>query len=128
MRRAAENEGHVCRCSTHRAQRRVSLGRELVAAGREQGHEWSLVLGVSQHAHGSAPVDDPEWIHEFAAEPSGPAGIIALRRTLLGIRSIVDADIVVSLIPQTDMVLALTSDGWHSFVVCRGPPLARAAP
>ncbi|MGO2188053.1 MAG: glycosyltransferase family 4 protein [Microbacterium gubbeenense] len=95
-------------------------GRELVAAGREQGHEWSLVLGVSQHAHGSAPVDDPEWIHEFAAEPSGPAGIIALRRTLLGIRSIVDADIVVSLIPQTDMVLALTRKRWVAFV--RGLP------
>lgn len=94
--------------------------RELVNEARSQGLDWSLVLGVSAKAKGQRPSDDPSWIQEFVAEPSGIGGIAALKQRLLSVESVASSDVVISLIPQTDMALSLTSLNWIAYV--RGLP------
>ena len=94
--------------------------RELVAAGRLLGYEWSLLLGVSADAGGSAPEADQPWVREFVSEPAGVRGVRNLRDALLGHHVIRDADVVVSLIPQSDMAMAMSDQRWVSFL--RGLP------
>lgn len=94
--------------------------RELVAEARAQGLDWSLVLGVSSKARGEAPVDDDPWISETEMEPSGVGGIRTLQRTLSSLEQVRDSDMIVSLIPQSDMALALGSRRWVAYL--RGLP------
>lgn len=94
--------------------------RELVAEGRAQGQDWSLYLGVSSKASGQQPSDDPSWVVEGPMEPGGLRGVTALSRTLRAVPMVAEADIVVSLIPQTDMALALGKKPWVSYA--RGLP------
>ncbi|MFT4050805.1 MAG: glycosyltransferase [Microbacterium sp.] len=94
--------------------------RELVAAGRAQGEDWCLILGVSRHAGGTRPPDDPEWIEESLAKPAGLRGVAELSRRLADHPWVHRSDLVVSLIPQTDMALARLSVPWVAFV--RGLP------
>ena len=94
--------------------------RELVAEGRAQGHDWSLYLGVSSQASGQKPPDDPSWIVESPMEPGGVQGVVALSRALRAVPVVAECDIVVSLIPQTDMALALGRKSWVSYA--RGLP------
>jgi glycosyltransferase involved in cell wall biosynthesis len=95
-------------------------GRELVTEGRRLGEDWRLVLGVSRKAGGRQPNKDPDWVSEFPCEPHGAHGILSLRKTLLGHPLVQDADVLVSLIPQTDMALALSARTWVAYV--RGLP------
>ncbi|WP_416383274.1 glycosyltransferase family 4 protein [Microbacterium sp. JZ37] len=94
--------------------------RELVAAGRSQGHDWRLLLGVSESASGERPVDDPQWIDEFSLNPGGVEGIVRLRSVLRSHSLVATADLVVSLIPQSDMALATMRVPWIAYV--RGLP------
>lgn len=94
--------------------------REIVAEARSRGLEWSLVLGVSDGARGEKPAHDPYWIDEHSAEPAGIRGVQTLSRRLQTHPLVVDADLVVSLLPQTDMALSLTSRKWVAYL--RGLP------
>lgn len=94
--------------------------RELVTEARRQGHNWSLVLGVSERARGAAPENDPEWISEVGMEPSGPRGVSVLRQMLSAHALVKDSAVLVSLIPQTDMALAGMKHDWVAYL--RGLP------
>lgn len=94
-------------------------GRELVEAGRSAGYDWKLVLGVSSQAEGTAEAEQ-NWVSEIVVEPTGLGGIFALRTTLSQHPFVADSDLLVSLIPQTDMALALSGRQWIAFL--RGLP------
>ncbi|MBX0301962.1 glycosyltransferase family 4 protein [Cryobacterium sp. 1639] len=94
--------------------------RELVAEARAQGLDWSLVLGVSARASGKAPADDPSWIQETTVEPSGLGGVARLAAELQASPVVANSDVVVSLLPQTDMALARTNLDWVAYL--RGLP------
>lgn len=94
--------------------------RELVTQGRERGEEWSLLFGVSAKAAGERPVDDPSWIDEFVSEPSGLGGVRDLRARLALHPLVAESDVIVSLIPQTDMAVAGLRKPWVAFL--RGQP------
>lgn len=94
--------------------------REIVTGARNAGLEWSLILGVSAKARGSALPDDPDWIDEQVAEPAGLSGIRRAAARLETHRLVRSADLVVSLLPQSDMALATTPLTWAAFV--RGLP------
>jgi glycosyltransferase involved in cell wall biosynthesis len=98
--------------------------RELVTEARAQGLEWSLVLGVSSKARGAAPVEDEPWISETTMEPTGVGGIRTLSRTLSSLEQVRGSDMIVSLIPQTDMALALGTHRWVAYL--RGLPWPEA--
>lgn len=95
-------------------------GRELVAAGRDRSLDWRLLLGVSGGAPGNRPSGDPDWIVEEQAEPSGIGGVRAQSRRVRDFVEDHGLDVVVSLIPQTDMALALGRKPWVAFT--RGLP------
>jgi len=94
--------------------------RELVTEARAQGLEWSLVLGVSARASGQAPSDDPPWIQETTVEPSGMNGVARLAAELQASSVVANSDVVVSLLPQTDMALGRTNLDWVAYL--RGLP------
>lgn len=94
--------------------------RELVTAGREAGLEWSLLLGVSHSARGGRPDGDPSWIVEETREPDGIAGVRSLRAHLRSHYLVRESDLVISLIPQTDLALAGLRMPWIAFT--RGLP------
>lgn len=92
--------------------------RELVSEGRRQGRDWHLFLGVSGRAAGVRPAGDPSWITEVELEPAGIGGVRRLARRLQA--NMAESDVVVSLIPQTDMALSLTDLPWVAYT--RGLP------
>jgi glycosyltransferase involved in cell wall biosynthesis len=94
--------------------------RELVTEARAQGLDWSLVLGVSARASGQAPADDPAWIQETTVEPSGLGGVARLASELRASLVVANSDVVVSLLPQTDMALGRTDLDWVAYL--RGLP------
>ncbi|PPF82216.1 hypothetical protein C5B96_09690 [Subtercola sp. Z020] len=96
--------------------------REIVAEGRRQGHDWSLLLGVAASASGSAPASDADepWISEIEVNPAGLKGPLELRALFATHPLVADSDLVVSLIPQSDMAMAQTSKPWVAYI--RGLP------
>lgn len=92
---------------------------ELVETARGQGHQWTAVLGVAPTAQGDH-ADGRSGVHEFDSTPGGLGGVRALRRRLLSLEYINDADLVVTLTPQADMALALTELQWVAYL--RGLP------
>ncbi|QLD12265.1 glycosyltransferase [Microbacterium oleivorans] len=91
---------------------------ELVRAGRAAGNDWHAVLGVSSKA-GSEPRDEA-GIFEFTAEPGGVGGVVGLSRRLMSLPQVRDAELVVSLVPQTDMALSISTKAWVAYL--RGLP------
>jgi glycosyltransferase involved in cell wall biosynthesis len=91
---------------------------ELVRAARAAGLDWSAVLGVSSRAGGTPIAED--GIHEFTREPSGLTGVRRLSRDLADLPTVRDADLRVSMVPQTDMALSLHRQPWVSYL--RGLP------
>lgn len=91
---------------------------ELVSAGRKQGFQWSALLGVSHGAPGS--VANRPGVEEFVAEPGGLTGVQSLANELRSRDAVSEADLVVSLIPQTDMALALARVSFVAYL--RGRP------
>lgn len=92
---------------------------ELVQAGRRIGADWHLLVGVSTSALGK-PRPDTDWYEEYSCEPSGLLGVLRLRRDLRAHALYRDADIIVSLLPQTDMAMALARKPWAAYL--RGLP------
>lgn len=91
---------------------------ELVTAARARGLEWTAVIGTSANAAGS-PALLP-GVREFEMEPSGVFGVRSLSRRLRKTPELVGADLVVSMVPQSDMALALTRRPWVAYL--RGLP------
>lgn len=91
---------------------------ELVTAARTAGLDWSAVIGVSRNAGGSATVRD--GIREVEMEPSGLAGVVGLGRRLRELPEFAHADLVVSMVPQSDMAMALSARPWVAYL--RGLP------
>lgn len=94
--------------------------RELVEAGRDLALDWELILGVSARAAGSPPPNDPTWVSELNAEPRGLRGVRSLARSLEQNVRVQQSDVLVSLVPQTDMALARQAKPWVAYV--RGLP------
>jgi glycosyltransferase involved in cell wall biosynthesis len=91
---------------------------ELVTAARAAGLDWTAIIGVSRKASGSATTAD--GIREFEMEPSGVAGVTRLLRRLQECAEFRDADLVVSMVPQSDMALSLSRRTWVAYL--RGLP------
>lgn len=91
---------------------------ELVRAGRAVGHDWRALIGVSAGA-GGAPTDD-DGVTELSIEPGGVGGVRRLARILAENDRVATADVVIGLIPQTDMALAMTGLPWIAYL--RGLP------
>jgi glycosyltransferase involved in cell wall biosynthesis len=91
---------------------------ELVRAGRRAGADWSAVLGVSATAGGSPITED--GIRELSREPSGLAGVRRLSNDLGELPEVREADLLVSMVPQTDMALSLRPAPWVAYL--RGLP------
>ncbi|MGW6132162.1 glycosyltransferase family 4 protein [Cellulomonas sp. NPDC055163] len=94
--------------------------RELVAEARRRGLRWSLLLGVAGSAAGSRPDDDPPWVVEDTDVAGGLRGLRSLRGRIEGFAGQTGADVVVSLLPQTDMALSTTRLPWVAYL--RGLP------
>lgn len=91
---------------------------ELVRAARRAGLDWSAVLGVSTKAGGAPILED--GIREFSREPSGLTGVRRLSRDVARLPEVEDADLLISMVPQTDMALSLGSKPWVAYL--RGLP------
>lgn len=91
---------------------------ELVTAARARGLDWTAVIGVSRRAAGVPTT--LTGVREFEIEPSGVLGIRNLSRRLRTHPEFVDADLLVSMVPQSDMALALTRRPWVAYL--RGLP------
>lgn len=91
---------------------------ELVQAARAAGLDWSAVIGTSSRAGGSASSAD--GIRELELEAAGLGGIVRLSRLLGELPEVQAADLLVSMIPQTDMALSLTRRRWVAYL--RGLP------
>lgn len=91
---------------------------ELVAAARDAGHEWSALLGVSVKANGQ-PREAPGVV-EFEADPAGVTGVVRLSRRLAAMELVRQADLVITLVPQSDMALSLLRKPWVAYL--RGLP------
>lgn len=91
---------------------------ELVTRARSEGREWTAFVGVSAAAGGSPAIAD--GVHEVTVEPRGMSGIARLCRTLQSLPQVRDADLVISMTPQTDMALSLTCRPWVAYL--RGLP------
>lgn len=91
---------------------------ELVTAARARGLDWTAVVGVSRTAGGTAST--APGVREFEIEPSGILGVRDLSRHLRTLPEFSDADLVVTMVPQSDMALALTRRAWVAYL--RGLP------
>lgn len=91
---------------------------EAVGAARRLGLPWTAVVGVSREAAGT-PTDD-DGVSEYSVEPRGLGGVRELAHHLRSLPAIREADLIISMIPQTDMALSLTSLPWIAYL--RGLP------
>lgn len=99
---------------------------ETVAAARATGRDWTAVIGLRPEASLERDRSEgvlPEGIVEFETDVRSYSTIVDLRRRFSRIDELRSADVLISLIPQSDMALA-TAGGfgkpWVSFV--RGLP------
>lgn len=93
---------------------------ELVVAARSAGLAWSAEVGVATSAPGTPAVEAVSGIREFACEPSGLGGVVALSRRYRQSDLVRGADLIISMNPQSDMALALTDIPWAAYL--RGLP------
>jgi glycosyltransferase involved in cell wall biosynthesis len=93
---------------------------DLVAAARSAGHDWHAVLGVRPEAAGT-PSDDPNVIERPIAE-HGTGVLDAVDRLVRDSGLLTTADAVVSMIPQSDMVLARHPEFFRRIAWVRGLP------
>jgi len=91
---------------------------EAVGAARRRGLPWTAVIGVSREAAGTPTEGD--GVIEYSVEPGGLGGVLDLARHLRSLAVVREADVIVSMIPQTDMALSLTSLPWIAYL--RGLP------
>lgn len=91
---------------------------ELVHAARQRGLDWTAAIGVSRAAAGEP--SDVDGIYEFEWEPRGIFGVLKLRQVLRSLETLSAADLVISMLPQTDMALSLQSKPWVAYL--RGLP------
>jgi hypothetical protein len=91
---------------------------ELVRAARAAGMDWSAVIGTSRQAGGTTA--NADGVRELEMEAAGLGGIMRLSRLLGDLPEVQSADLLVSMIPQTDMALSLTRRRWVAYL--RGLP------
>lgn len=77
---------------------------DLVRAARELGHEWSAIIGVRPSAAG-APLRT-SGVHELEFVERGRAGIAEVRRIVESAAEACEADVIVSLISQSDVAVS----------------------
>ncbi|GAB3288141.1 glycosyltransferase [Pseudoclavibacter terrae] len=97
--------------------------RDLVSEARSRGLEWTGLIGLRSSAP-DANEPTPEGIREWTFDARGQKGVTALREYLSAAPEVVEADVVITLIPQSDVAFARASRSpnqmWVSFV--RGAP------
>lgn len=93
--------------------------QELVSEGRRQGLDWHLYLGVSERAQGQA-AGAAEGILEARHEPSGMDGVRELRSSLRASGLLEGTEVIVSLLPQSDIAVAGLRLPWVAYI--RGLP------
>lgn len=91
---------------------------ELVQAARAAGLDWTAVIGTSRRAAGEPA--DLSGVYEFEAEPAGTRGVLRLSRYLRALPQVRDADLRISMVPQSDMALSLLGRPWVAYL--RGLP------
>lgn len=91
---------------------------EAVAVARSRGMDWTAVVGVSKEAAGTP--SEADGIYEIETEPGGLGGVRSLAKRLQDLAPVQNADVVISMIPQSDMALSLTSLTWIAYL--RGLP------
>lgn len=91
---------------------------EAVDAARRRGLSWTAVIGVSRKASGTPT--EVDGVTEYAVEPRGIGGVRHLADHLRSLPVVRQADVIISMIPQTDMALGLTSLPWIAYL--RGLP------
>lgn len=77
---------------------------DLVAAARAAGHDWSALLALRPDAAGDS-IPAP-GIHERTLHTHGPALFAELRQTIASCPAAMEADVVITLISQSDMVVS----------------------
>ncbi len=91
---------------------------EAVTAARARGLPWTAVIGVAGEASGSPT--DADGVTELTLEPRGLGGVRDLAGRLKSLPQVREADVIISMIPQSDMALSLTSLPWIAYL--RGLP------
>jgi len=95
---------------------------DLVRTAREAGLDWTAIVGMRPAAAGT-PLETP-GVREVETAARGLAGVRQIRRILDEAKEVLDADVIVSLISQSDVALsklsARTSRAWVAWV--RGKP------
>jgi glycosyltransferase involved in cell wall biosynthesis len=96
---------------------------DLVQAARADGHEWTAVIGMRSEALGTAPAQN-DGVREVAIEKHGRGVVGEIEALLLASPEVRDADVVVTLITQSDLAMHNLGDRvaarWVAFV--RGLP------
>jgi glycosyltransferase involved in cell wall biosynthesis len=96
---------------------------DLVAAARQAGLDWSAVVAMRSTAAGAARTD-VEGVFETTIDEHGAALLPAIKRLLRSRAEVLEADVVITMIGQSDIVVRWMKRGlngaWVSFV--RGLP------
>lgn len=77
---------------------------DLVTSARTQGLNWTALVGMRSSAQGESRQTD--GVREFTFDARGRAGTVALRSLLESSSEFADADVVVTLISQSDVALS----------------------
>ncbi|WP_159084944.1 glycosyltransferase [Planctomonas deserti] len=94
--------------------------RELVAAARARGLDWSAVLGLRPAIHDASPDAD---VSHVLIDRHGAECIAQVQRDVLSMPQVADADVVITMIAQSDIAMSRTRRPgvlWVPFV--RGLP------
>ena len=95
---------------------------DLVRAATDQGLEWSALLGMRPDAPGS-PIDTP-GVREFTFDRHGTSSLRDIASLIDSSAEVQDADVVITLISQSDIAMARTQrrrdTAWVAWV--RGKP------
>jgi glycosyltransferase involved in cell wall biosynthesis len=96
---------------------------DLVTEGRRQGFDWTALIGLRETASGESPSDVPE-VFEFTVERHGRQVVDELVGVFSTHPAVAQADVVVTLITQSDLALnrmrSTLQAKWVAFV--RGLP------
>jgi glycosyltransferase involved in cell wall biosynthesis len=95
---------------------------DLVEAARRRGLAWEAILGMRPGAPGSPRAAD--GVHEVVLDQRGRDGVEQIRQAMLTSSAVTAADVVITLIPQSDVAMAGVRGTLSAFWVAwvRGAP------